>query len=126
MKKTFVRISFTLIGSLALGCASAGSGKTEAPNLQDLRPALIVFTKPGCPACLKLAPALAKIKKDYAPKVRFEEVDTAVAKKLIFEYEISLTPTVILFVDGEEDARLLNPQPAEVRAAIDKALAAKS
>ncbi len=142
MHRTLARISLTLIAAVALGCASGGAGKAEAPPpaptaaaapetggapaAPDARPVLVVFTKPGCPACMKLAPALAQIKKDYGATWRVEEVDTSIAKKLIFEYEISLTPTVILFVGGKERSRLQNPQPEELRAALDKALSAKS
>lgn len=142
MPRTLVRVSLTLIAAAAIGCTSGGAGKAEAPPpaptaptapetggapaAPDARPALVVFTKPGCPACLKLAPALAQIKKDYGTTWRIEEVDTSIAKKLIFEYEISLTPTLILFVGGKEHSRLLNPQPEELRAALDKAASAKS
>lgn len=143
MRSPCARISLALLGVLALGCGSTGTGDSgaappapaapdattvaeAAPSAPDARPVLVVFTKPGCPACLKLAPALEEIKKDYGARVRFEEADTQAVPKLIFDYEISLTPTIILFADNKEAARLLNPKPADVRAALDKTLAARS
>jgi len=144
MRNSCVRVSLALLGAFALGCGSTGTGDSAAPppppplpagatvaaaaapSTPDGRPVLVVFTKPGCPACLKLAPAIAEIKGDYGARVRFEEVDTKAAPKLIFDYEITLTPTVIIFANRTEAARLLNPAPADVRAALDKTLAARS
>ena len=100
----------------------ASPAQTVAADAADARPILVTFTKPGCPACAKLAPGLADLKKRYEEKVRFEEINIAKAQKLVFDYEISLTPTVILYVGGKEAKRLLNPQAPAIQAALDAAL----
>ena len=82
--------------------------------------------KPGCPACAKLATGLAELKKEYLKKVRFIDIDTSVAKRLVFDCMITLTPTVIIYVDNKEVKRLLNPKPEEIRKVLDEILHAES
>ena len=91
----------------------------------DARPVLITFTKPGCPACLKLAPVLATVAGDYEDKVRFEEINTDIAKQLVFDHMITATPTVIIFVEGKEASRMINPKEDALRNAIEEVLSSK-
>ena len=92
---------------------------------EDPRPVLINFNKPGCPACLKLAPVLAGIAAEYQTRVRFEEINTDIAKELVFDHLITGTPTVIIFVDGKEAQRMINPKEDALRDAIEAVLASK-
>lgn len=103
----------------AVAATTAGGGA------QDARPVLITFTKPGCPACLKLAPILAGVAAEYQSTVRFEEINTDIAKQLVFDHLITGTPTVIIFVDGKEAQRMINPKEDVLRDAIEAVLSSK-
>jgi thioredoxin 1 len=96
----------------------------ESPADDDARPVLVTFTKPGCPACLRLAPALAEIEQEYASRVRFEEVDTSQVPAVRIEKIITGTPTVIIYRNNNEVKRFLNPKPQVIREALDNVLAA--
>ena len=132
-----------ILAAVACGCAAPGSegtatagAATTAPRPQtvqpvpespgtaaeDNRPVLVAFTKPGCPACMKLAPVLAEVKKEYAEKVRFEEINIEQAKPLVIEYMITGTPTVIMFADRKPVGRELNPSESALRALLDSAV----
>jgi thiol-disulfide isomerase/thioredoxin len=85
----------------------------------------VTFTKPGCPACIKLEPVLATLKTEYADKVRFDYVDTSVHKEAVIECGITGTPTVIIYVNKKEFKNMLNPREKELRESLEAALAAK-
>ena len=101
------------------------AAETGGGGAADARPVLITFTKPGCPACLKLAPVLATVAGDYEDKVRFEEINTDIAKQLVFDHMITATPTVIIFVEGKEASRMINPKEDALRSAIEEVLSSK-
>ncbi len=127
-----MRASVLLLWGVFGGCA-ATHGTSEggleraladdASKAPDPRPVLVTFVKPGCPACLRLEPVLAEIRKEYEAGIRFVEVDIHEAPQLIMQYEITATPTLILFADRKEVERLVNPREPELRKALDAAKA---
>ena len=105
----------------APGVPAETGKKAEAPT----GPVLVIFSKPDCPACLKLAPTIAALENEYTGKVTFRDINTDVAKELVFEYLIEATPTVLIFVDGKEKTRLVNPREPALREALDAVIPAK-
>ena len=85
----------------------------------------VTFSKPGCPACMKLAPILAKLEREYAGKVRFDDVNTSVHTKAVVEFGITGTPTVIIYVNKKQFKKMLNPREQELRETLEAALAAE-
>lgn len=64
---------------------------------------VIEITTPTCGQCKMIAPAVAKLKKDY-PGVLFEEVDGTKNTDIVSKYNITKVPVfIIINNDGTED-----------------------
>lgn len=77
------------------------------------RPVLVDFWADWCPPCIALAPALQDVISELSGEVALAklEVDEGENMKLAGRYQVRGFPTVILFRDGEEQARFTGAQP---------------
>ena len=121
------------------GCSKAGTGQegvfgTELNSSEEFqakvidpgRPALVDFHATWCPACLELAPVLARLEREYAGKVAFFRVDTDRAEALAMEHDVQDLPTLLLYRGGERVARMEGLRPeAELRRELDQLLRVK-
>ena len=128
-----------LVCAILAGVAKARGDKlTPIKDLADFRqqvllakqPVLVEFYKGGCPTCLALAPTLARLADEYRGRAviaRFELMKpyfAVTSDELKQRYDISLYPTVILFVSGQEKKRwALNYSISAYRKALDAAIA---
>jgi len=75
------------------------------------KPVLVEFYKGGCPTCLTLEPSLDKLADEYRGKVEFVRFElmtpifVVTSQEMKETYEVSVFPTVLLFVDGNVRAR---------------------
>lgn len=102
----------------------------EERILRADRPAVVVFSKGGCPTCLLLHPSLRRLAEEYHDRVLFAAFElmkpyfVVTAKDIRQQYHIAYYPTVILFSGGQERKRwTLNYRLASYRKALDKVLA---
>jgi len=102
----------------------------EQRILRADRPAVVVFSKGGCPTCLLLHPSLRQLAEEYHDRVLFAAFElmkpyfVVTAKEIKQQYHIAYYPTVILFSGGQERKRwTLNYRLASYRKALDKVLA---
>jgi len=87
-------------------------------------PVLVEFYKSGCPACMGVAPMLAELSDEYADQAAFLAVERGRGADIRRRYDIRAYPTVIVFVEGRERARLVNERSTDVyREALDAAIA---
>jgi thioredoxin 1 len=85
-------------------------------------PIAVEFMSYGCGHCREIEPALQKVAEMVKSKEKIFRVNTAVDQELANRYEISGTPTLIMFLDGKEVGRVEGPSPelSSVLAAVSQ------
>ncbi|MCW8826011.1 MAG: thioredoxin domain-containing protein [Gammaproteobacteria bacterium] len=84
------------------------------------RPVLVDFWADWCSPCLMIAPVLKKVIPEYEGKLLLAKIDADENMKLCGHYRLRGFPTLLLFVDGEEVARIGGAQSAQaLRSFID-------
>jgi len=76
------------------------------------KPVLVDFFARNCPPCKLLAPKLKSLARQYAGRIEFRQVDVQTSPSLVKTWNITGTPTVILYVGGEARKRWVGDQPA--------------
>jgi thioredoxin 1 len=87
--------------------------------LRSATPVLVEFTAAWCPPCRMVAPVLAAIAADEAPRLRVTSLDVDVNPRTTLAYNVIGMPTFALFKEGEVVARFTG---ARSRSAIMREL----
>lgn len=92
--------------------------------LEAEKPVLVDFTADWCPPCRAIAPVLESIQAER-DDLRIVKLDFDTQKDTALRYGVQSLPTMILFRDGGEAARIVGagPKPA-LLARLEPALAA--
>lgn len=78
---------------------------------------LIKIQVPGCSACLTLAPKLVELAAQY-PDVTFINVNYMTVWPVLLEYKLSVVPTCIFTIKGQEVSRVISTKKDAVEAAL--------
>ena len=87
---------------------------------------LVDFWAPWCSWCRRLAPVIDKLAADYDGRAVVAKLNTDENRDSPARYGVRGLPTVVVFRDGKEFARLAGYRPEkDLRAVLDKALKAE-
>jgi thioredoxin 1 len=95
----------------------------ETRVLKSSTPVIVDFWATWCPPCRALAPTYEQLSKEYQGKLAFAKMDIDENQVTPMRLHIQAVPTLIVFKDGREVARLVGPHPLRLKSEIDRILA---
>lgn len=85
----------------------------EVEILESREPVLVDFWGPQCQPCLALMPAVERIEREYAGKLKVTKVNTSMNRMLCAKLRVLGLPTFILYNGGVEVIRLAGEEITE-------------
>jgi thioredoxin 1 len=90
-----------------------GTDTFQTHVAQAALPVLVDFSAPWCAPCKRLEPILEQLSREWEGKAAFVKVNVDDSPELAMKYHVMSVPTVIMFREGKETARLVGLQTRE-------------
>jgi thioredoxin 1 len=85
----------------------------ESEVLRSDLPVFVDFYATWCQPCRMVAPIVEQLAKDLAGKMKFVKVDGDQSPELIESHGVQGYPTMVVFRDGREAARIVGAAPRD-------------
>lgn len=73
----------------------------EKEVLQSRQPVLVDFWRPGCRACLMMAPVIEEVSREFEDRAKVGMLNMSENPESAKLYKIPAVPTLIIFKDGK-------------------------
>jgi thioredoxin-like negative regulator of GroEL len=88
------------------------TGETFIPLvLNGQGPIVVEFMSYACAHCAEIEPVLQQVAEIVKSQEKIFRVNTGIERRLADQYQISGTPTLIMFLNGAEVGRIEGPPP---------------
>ncbi len=103
----------------------AGDDTFDQVAVQSNMPAVVDLWATWCAPCRMVSPALERVARDLAGRVKLVKVDVDAAPQLAQRFEVRAVPTLMVIASGGVVARRAGAAPADaLRTWVEDALAA--
>ena len=94
----------------------------EREVLNSSLPVIVDFWATWCPPCRALAPVYQRLSAEYEGRLRFAKLDVDENQQIPVSFNVWANPTLLVFKDGKECARVVGPHPSRLKSFIDRVL----
>ncbi len=85
----------------------------EAEVLSASTPVLVDFYTESCAPCAALKPILERLLGEFSSKIKFAKVNGAACPGLMQKQRVRGFPTMVIYVDGHEESRIVGVKPEQ-------------
>jgi thioredoxin 1 len=85
-----------------------------AEVLQEREPVVVVFSVEWCGSCHMMAPVIEELASDYEGQVKVGKVDIDHNPRIVAQYGIHSTPTLLFFRNGQRVDHVVGMVPKQV------------
>ena len=93
------------------GMQTVGSADFDSVVLGAAGPVTVEFMSYSCAHCRAIESALQEVAQAVAPQQQIVRVNIALEQELAAQYGVQGTPTLLMFLNGNEIARVEGPPP---------------
>ena len=90
---------------------TVGSSSFDSLVLGASGPVTVEFMSYSCAHCRAIESALQQVAQKVAPKQHIYRVNVTLDPELASQYNVQVTPTLLMFLQGVEIARIEGPPP---------------
>jgi thioredoxin 1 len=101
-------------GMATIAPITVDEGSFESQVLNAEKPVLVDFWAPWCGPCRLVSPVVESLGEKHGEKIAVAKVNTDENQQLAMRYSIFSIPTLIVFQNGREAARLVGYMPEQV------------